>query len=388
MPTTEKTPSGRYITNNLDHKQAQKVFKKIQSEQNANRRKAKNTLTAGSLTRKSIADLIKLGGKQDGTPFTKDDLLSFEKARNSHKEQLSSKNAGVKYSQLIANSRGIDVKRSNNSVNDGSGITKALLSGIKSGTILVRVKASSKSVHQEHMVKLRMDQYDDYLQDPPAGNYKNAAKEAAKGRLSIDCDCGRHQYWYRYMATAGNYCVAPPKEFSFPKIRNPELRGLACKHVLKAAVMLQSAAWQNIIARQMEIAANKIGFGDDRKLNHILNDKEIKEAAKNRSTKINHDKVKMEWLKYQRSNKGLAKKLKTNSKEIDLIRKQANKIRKQANKIKSQSDENKMLRDMFKMNFSIFEDKFKAGGGNRSDAIKAFAKEKNFSIEKLKQVLK
>ncbi|MCV5390784.1 phage tail protein, partial [Escherichia coli] len=82
---------------------------------------------------------------------------------------------------------------------------------------------------------------------------------ACAGRISFDCDCGRHQYWYRYLATMGNYCIAPPKEFAFPKIRNPELSGVACKHVLKAATMLQSLAWQRILANQMKQQARRVG---------------------------------------------------------------------------------------------------------------------------------
>lgn len=90
--------------------------------------------------------------------------------------------------------------------------------------------------------------------------------------------------------------MAPPKEFSYPKIRNPQLKGVACKHVLKAAVMLQSVAWQKIIGKQMELAANRVSFGDDRKYSHVLTKQEAKAAAKNRSTKIDPEKQKPRFV--------------------------------------------------------------------------------------------
>ncbi|MCG3884122.1 phage tail protein [Photobacterium leiognathi] len=389
MPAnTERTAQGRYLTGGLDEKRFQRVFDVIQKQQAANRRNAKRTLTSSALTKKTAADLAKLGSKENGEPFTKDDLKRFEQERNSHKKRFNAKTTGITYHQLVSGSREIDIKRANNQSDDGRGITKANLSGIRANTVLIRVKASSKSVHENHLVKIRLDEWDDLLNDPPAGNYKQAVKEACRGRISIDCDCGRHQYWYRYLATMGNYCVAPPKEFSYPKIRNPELKGVACKHVLKAAVMLQSVAWHGVLARQMEVQASKIGYADDRKSKHVLTASELKEASKNRSTKINSAKVQAEYRKYKKAQAGLAKKLTSGKKEIEKLRKQANKIRKQANTIKKKDQELTKMRDMLRMSFTMFHDMRVAGGSTKADSIKAFAKKMNVSESKLKQVLK
>ncbi|MEC6832974.1 hypothetical protein VXS06_14500 [Photobacterium toruni] len=390
MPAnTDRTASGRYLTGGLDEKRFQRVFDVIQKQQSANRRNASRTLTAGTLTKKTASDLAKLGVNANGDPFTKDDLRKFEQERKNHKSRFNSKKAGITYHQLVSGSREIDIKRANNQSDDGLGITRANLSGIRADTVLIRVKASTKSVHQEHLVKIRLDEWDDLLNDPPAGNYKQAVKDACKGRISIDCDCGRHQYWYRYLATMGNYCVAPPKEFAYPKIKNPELKGVACKHVLKAAVMLQSIAWHGVLARQMEVQASKIGFGDDRKSKHVLTDSELKEANKNRSTKINSAKAQAEYRKYKRAQDGLAKKLTASGKEIEKLRKQANKIRKQSNTINKKNQELSKIRDMLRMSFSMYHDTRVAGGGStKAESIKAFAAKMNVSESKLKQVLK
>ena len=388
MPNFTRNDAGRYISQGLSERSFIQLFNKIQSEQNTNRRYANKTLTAGALTRKSAADLAKLGCKENGQPFTKQDLKHFEQERNQFKKRFNTDRSGITYCQLVSGSRDIDVKRANNQVKDGRGITRANMSGIKSNTVLVRVQASSVSVHQHHQVKIRLDDWDDCLNDPAGGNYKAAVKKACAGHLSIACDCGRHQFWYRYLATMGNYCVAPPKEFSYPKIRNPELRGVACKHVLKAAVMLQSTAWHTVLAKQMELQASRIGFGDDKKSNHVLTAGELKQANKNRSTKINQSKAQAAYAKYKKAQSSLAKHINTSHKEIEKIRQQANKIRKQSNTIKKQAQNINGMRDMLKMAFSMFWDGLKANGKiTKDDAIRQYAKQMNLTESKLKKVL-
>nr|WP_225312426.1 hypothetical protein [Salmonella sp.] len=61
----------------------------------------------------------------------------------------------------------------------------------------------------------------DQMVDDIAEDDKSAlkiAKSLCAGRVSFDCDCGRHQYWYRYIATAGN-CHGPPKNTPIKKVR-------------------------------------------------------------------------------------------------------------------------------------------------------------------------
>ncbi|GAL07925.1 hypothetical protein JCM19237_305 [Photobacterium aphoticum] len=152
--------------------------------------------------------------------------------------------------------------------------------------------------------------------------------------------------------------------------------------------MLQSVAWQKIIGKQMELAANRVSFGDDRKYSHVLTKQEAKAAAKNRSTKIDPEKAKAAFRNYQRSQKAFDKKLKQNQKEIDRVRKQANRIRKQSNTIKKQQQTIDQMRDMLKMSFAMFSDGIKAAGGTRDQAIKQFAQKMNMSESKLKGVLK
>lgn len=60
-----------------------------------------------------------------------------------------------------------------------------------------------------------------------------AVKRVQGGYLAFDCDCERHRYVYRYISTIGGF-NAGRAETGYPKITNPKLYGMACKHVLRA----------------------------------------------------------------------------------------------------------------------------------------------------------
>lgn len=61
-----------------------------------------------------------------------------------------------------------------------------------------------------------------------------------KGRVKFDCDCDRHRYFFRFLATIGGFNAGRPEE-GFPKIRNPNLKGIACKHVIRVMTELESS---------------------------------------------------------------------------------------------------------------------------------------------------
>ncbi len=80
---------------------------------------------------------------------------------------------------------------------------------------------------------------------------KKIGKMVANGRLQFDCDCGRHTFWYRYIATIGKYNFGRA-ETGFPKIRNPHLKGVACKHALRVMhVILKDGAVQLKLAQSV-----------------------------------------------------------------------------------------------------------------------------------------
>lgn len=384
----KKNDSGIYDTKGLSESQFIAAFNRIKTEQNKARRNARKTLKPAALTRRTTQDIARLGEKADGTPFTGEDLKRFEKMSKKFSKRRGS-TQGITYLEVVAKGRAIDVNRASNRVGDGSGITTASLIGIRKGNIAhIRVKASSKSKHQEHMVRVRFEEWDHNLRN--AGEYSDdkddgyvaAAKHSCRGRVSFDCDCGRYQYWYRYLATIGNYQLSPPKEFAYTKIRNPNLIGVACKHITKTMAMLQSPAWHRPLAAQMRIQATRTGYGDDHRNNAYLTKEEQKAASKNRKLTVNQDKARAEYKKYLSRQAALKRKLKENpeaNKANKELLKKTKKVNAQLSKenaaLKRRNAElERAARDSLKLRISSFIDTAKLAGVSEKKAIAAFAK--------------
>lgn len=387
----ETKGNGRYSTGGLDSKQFIQAFKRIQKENAKSRRnRGARALTPAQLKRKGPADLAKLGKKEDGTAFTREDLANLEKNKKAFERKYDNKTAGITYQQMVAASTSIDVKRANNQVNDGSGITSGHIVAIKANEIMFRVKASAKYGDDDHMVRFRLEEWEHYLSNAKVTTkgYQQAVKQAVKGRISIACDCGRHQYWYRYLATVGNYCVAPPKEYSAPKIRNPNFKGVACKHVLFVINKLQSPTWINLLAKHMQNQAKKRGYLDDSGANHVFDADDIKRQAKNRKGKINHAAIQAEFEKYEKRQAALGKKLKKDKKELDRLRKSMKKRQSTIDKQRAQlGKEKKAKGDLIRFSFPMFRDQNAKKGWSTKELRKEFAKQSGINLKVVEAVL-
>lgn len=332
MADFETDDQGRYRTDGLDARQFHKVFDLIQKQQRQKRRGARRTLTPRVLGKRNreLDAFLNLGKKKDGTYFTPDDIKRFDSSRKAHKTNFRNTVPGITYSQVVAQSTSIDIKRASNRVDDGTGIKAATFLGMKHNLAVISVRASDASIHQHHRVKIRFEEWDQSVEDAGEDGAKKDRIAAAlcKGRVSFDCDCGRHQYWYRYMATAGNYVVAPPKEYAYPKVRNPELSGVACKHVLHALTKFQSKVWHRPLITALEKAAHQVAYGDDKRQTHTFFKGEVAKAlARNRTTTTNQDKAKQEFDKYQQAQAALGQKLKSADATTDNVRRLLKKAR-------------------------------------------------------------
>ncbi len=128
------------------------------------------------------------------------------------------------------------------------------------------------------------------------------------------------------MATAGNYAVAPPKD-AFPKIRNPDLTGVACKHVLHAMTRFQSPTWHKAIIIALEKAAEQVAFGDDkRKTTTYFKGELAKSLARNRTTTTDQAKAAREYELYLKSQDALGKKLRAKDSATDNVRRLLKKL--------------------------------------------------------------
>ncbi|EER0258385.1 TPA: phage tail protein, partial [Escherichia coli] len=127
--------------------------------------------------------------------------------------------------------------------------------------------------------------------------------------------------------------VAPPKEYAFPKIRNPDLTGVACKHVLHAMTRFQSPTWHKAIIIALEKAAEQVAFGDDkRKTTTYFKGELAKSLARNRTTTTDQAKAAREYELYLKSQDALGKKLRAKDSATDNVRRLLKKARTTANR--------------------------------------------------------
>lgn len=76
--------------------------------------------------------------------------------------------------------------------------------------------------------------------DKGATSLTAAVNRLRGGYLAFDCDCERHRFVYRYITTIGGF-NAGRAESGYPKITNPKLYGVACKHVLRVMAEVNSS---------------------------------------------------------------------------------------------------------------------------------------------------
>jgi len=253
-----------------------KVFKGLIDKKIAERRQAERTLRPDlfkkmdKLTPQMLADI--LGAKPEkmgGGYFTLADLRRFDDARKKAAKGFDYSSAGAPLYQLLSSSVSIDKHRAKDEIKN------TVLYRIKFNELFFRVTAGPNSNVSYHQVRVRLEEWPANL----AGGNKclSSVKKACEGRISFDCDCGRHQFWYRYIATVGGFAIKP-YEFSFPKIRNPQLKGCCCKHVIKTLYALRSPSIHNLLSKEMSRQADTIGFGADKKRSRYLSQEELEKA--------------------------------------------------------------------------------------------------------------
>lgn len=139
---------------------------------------------------------------------------------------------------------------------------------------------------------------------------KQTANWLRKQKLAFDCDCGRHRYWFRYISTIGNF-NSGRKELGFPKIRNPNLKGVACKHVLRVMSEVESStSVLNFLSKHME----KLRDSQDNTAKHRIKQKEhdedLKKKASSRANPIKTSEQRAAERKRAKERESLHKKAK------------------------------------------------------------------------------
>jgi hypothetical protein len=289
-------------------KQFEKAFNQIWAKESVKRQADKRDafLTPDLLRRrktvtkngkqKLVLDFGSQGGK---VSYTLADLNKMATAMGKAEGKFSESTRGVTVAELIRSSRKIDIQRAKK-------ITNSTLYGVDGSILLFRAKASDDSKSSYHHVKVRLEDWEHEVRNGEGGAYLRAAAGAVRGKVSFDCDCGRHQYWYRYLATIGGFAL-DPKEFVFPKIRNPKLQGCCCKHVIKTLAVMQAPFVQSRIALEMKKRAAKKS-GPTKKT--FLGEDDLKAAESS-----GYANIEKEFNKMNRAKKGIQKKILTSAKE-------------------------------------------------------------------------
>jgi hypothetical protein len=182
-------------------------------------------------------------------PITVDDLKDFERLAT----QLGKKyQKGITAKGVIDNSLAADRDRAKAQIHTAIPIAS------KAGSIKFATNTGPDSDRERQYVMVQMVDFEKMVVQPdtPA----RIAAALTRGHVAVSCTCGRWRFWYAYMATIGGYNANPEhREAAFPKIRNPSLRGLACKHILRVmAVFSQTNTAKAYIARMVEREQTKV----------------------------------------------------------------------------------------------------------------------------------
>jgi len=206
-----------------------------------------------------------LGGKKRA--ITNEDLVVFRENINRLKERKKLlANGGITARQvinladMIVSGKETDLKRANRE------IFMAMPVAFNNNVVRFITNAGPDSDVKRHHVQV------EFITFPLAASgaetdVKQAALKLCREPLRFNCDCKRFRFWFRYIATIGGFNIGKPfgrDEYGYPKIRNPGLAGVACKHILRTMAEIESSMTvTNFLARA------------------------IKEAIKNNSAKAN-----------------------------------------------------------------------------------------------------
>ncbi len=222
-----------------------------------------------------------LGGVQRA--ITADDLAAF---RHNVRTVQKSFKAGIRARQVLDLSLPTDRERARDE------IRMAVPAGATNGKVRFITNAGPNSDVTRHHVLVEFLSY-----GAAASAGRDSAKKMAnwlrKEPLKFDCDCGRHRYWFRYISTIGGF-NAGRAENGFPKIRNPSLHGVACKHVLRVMAEIESSgAILGFLTKLLERAR---ASGDAKaSVRHAQSDAEAlaaKQASRARDVKTSTDRAK------------------------------------------------------------------------------------------------
>lgn len=174
--------------------------------------------------------------------LTKEDLKAF--AANIEQMAQAYK-GGITVDQVISLSRVDDIQRANEQIH------LAIPTRRKGGLVHFTTNASRDSKDQYHHVNVEFLAFNELVFHPDRVKTTTVQNRLSRGRVKFECDCGRFKYWYRYLNTVAG-TVLGRKEGGFPKIRNPNMTGVACKHILRVMHWIKSPQGRQYLNMALE----------------------------------------------------------------------------------------------------------------------------------------
>lgn len=179
--------------------------------------------------------------------FSPDDLKKLVRHLGKRRHRFDDSRQGIPFHQLLRASTAKDKERAKD-------VRSVVFYGRKGNILYFQVSGNARP---HYRVQIRLEDWDKAVST--ATPALRAIQQVLSGGVSIECPCGRHQFWYRYLATIGNYAIEP-KERDFPKIRNPTLTGCCCKHVLKVLQTIKGTRVTFLLARELDRERARPGF--------------------------------------------------------------------------------------------------------------------------------
>lgn len=219
-----------------------------------------------------------LGGEK--RVMTHDDIATFRK-----NAAVAGKNfvGGITARQVIDQSLSIDRKRAREEINWANPVFGSVN---QKGNLAVRFNtaASGRNGSSRHYVQVEFTGVQTAVASGAHAPLK-AARLMSKEKIRFDCDCGRHTFWFRYISTIGNF-NAGRAETGYPKIRNPNITGIACKHVLRVMAEIEGGSFTlTFLARAIENLRKK-GEKARTQTKQKEANKEIDKQSKRSTTRI------------------------------------------------------------------------------------------------------
>lgn len=195
---------------------------------------------------------------------------------------------GITPTDVINQSRREDINRAN---------TQIFLASVfkRQGNIIKFVtNAGVGSPDTHHYVSVQLLDYPELLLGRTRGpSVVDVKKAVIDGKINFDCDCGRHQFWYRYLATVGKYNFGLD-ENRYPSTRNPKLTGVACKHTLRVMKHLMSP---HMIAKVKGYATDDIAKASNKIKPHRQTSKQLEREAAKQTEALNNWNGRLHWSK-------------------------------------------------------------------------------------------